>query len=449
MTSTPDATARSGTTEPTMETPSGAPSASSDPDLEALQAQIGDLMRRNQELEATQRPGHHWQGVLRAITAVVLVVLGAVFVTAAAPAIWSRNLVLNTDRYVETLSPLAADPGVQRAVVKAVDQQFNSRVDISRAVQEVLPPRAAGLLSGPLGSAASSLVNNIATRFVQSEAFARIWVTMNRVAHNALVAILTGKHVTKAAALTVKNGVLYLDLAPVVSEVKARLVSAGLTIAANVPTVGVTIKLLQVQGLTKAQSMVRLLDHAAVWLPLLGLLCFVGAILAAHRRRRAVMICALSTAGGMLVVAIGVLIGRQVYLDSLPLKYLTADDAGRVFDTLVRFLRQGIRIVFVVALLVCAITWATGGTRAARGLRAKAGHGGHAIRSQVTEWQQADVVIANKRTISISVAAVGALILVLWTNPSVLTVVLVALVTAGLVVLVYTAKPARTPTAVP
>src|SRR4051812_38014152 len=188
MTSTPDATARSGALEPTNETATDPPSPSPVADVDALHAQIGDLMRRNQELEAAQPAGHHWQGALRATTAVILVILGAVFVTAAVPAIWGRNLVLNTDRYVETLSPLATDPGVQKAVVKAVDEQFTSRVDVSGAVQQVLPPRAADLLSGPLAGAASSLVNNVATRFVESKAFATMWETMNRVAHSALVA---------------------------------------------------------------------------------------------------------------------------------------------------------------------------------------------------------------------------------------------------------------------
>src|SRR4051794_14635397 len=98
MTSSPDATARSGQAEPASEPPSDDASLPPDANVAALHAQIGDLMRRNQELEATHRPGHHWQGVLRATTAVVLVVLGAVLVTAAVPAIWSRNLVLNTER---------------------------------------------------------------------------------------------------------------------------------------------------------------------------------------------------------------------------------------------------------------------------------------------------------------------------------------------------------------
>jgi hypothetical protein len=95
-----------------------------------------------------------------------------------------------------------------------------------------------------------------------------------------------------------------------------------------------------------------LLNKVAHWLPLLALVCFAGGILAARRRRRALMISALSAAVGMVVLGIGVLIGRQIYLNSLPLHYLTANDAGRIFDTVVRFLRDGLRIVFAVGLII-------------------------------------------------------------------------------------------------
>src|SRR3954470_17424220 len=135
------------------ETPAEANSAPPLDDADALQRQLDELQRRNEQLEASRPRGHGWKGALRATTVVVLITLGAVFVTAAVPAIWGRNLVLNTDRYVETLSPLATDPGVQKAVVKAVDEQFTSRVDVTGAVQQVLPPRAADLLSGPLAGA--------------------------------------------------------------------------------------------------------------------------------------------------------------------------------------------------------------------------------------------------------------------------------------------------------
>jgi hypothetical protein len=402
-----------------------------------MRARLGELQRRNEELEAAHGARFGWSGSIRAIAAVLLATLGALLVTLSVPTIWGRNLVLNTDRYVQTLEPLAADPGIQQAVVRAVAQQFTSRVDLAGAVEQALPPRAADLLSGPVQSAATGLVTTVTTKFVQSDAFVNLWSTVNRASHAALVGILTGER-PKNAALTVKDGMLYLDLAPIVGAVKQRLVAAGLTIAQDVPVTGPTIQLLQLKGLDKAQSAVRNLNRVAVLLPLAGLACMVGAVLASRRRRREVIICALAAAGGMVVLAIGLLIGRQIYLDKLPLKYLSADDAGRIFDTMVRFLRDGLRTVFVVALLISAIAWLTGSSRQARSTRRGVASAARSLTAAGANWRYAGVLARNRRTVSVVLVAIAALILVLWTNPGVVTVLLIAAATAAVVVLVYT-----------
>src|SRR3954447_8596901 len=367
-------------------------------DVATLRARLEDLQERNAAIEATSAPPHRALATLRAVAVVVLISLGAVLATAAVPTIWARNLVLNTDRYVQTLQPLANDPGVQNAVVKAVEQQFNRNVDVAAIVAQTLPPRAASTLGGPLQAGASSLVESVTTKFVQSQLFQKLWEAVNRAAHTSLVAVLTGRH-SENAAVAVKDGVLYLNLAPIISEVKVRLVDAGLGIAKNVPAVGATVELLEVKGLTHAQSTVRTLDDAAVWLPVLALLCFAGAIALSTRRRRTTMASMLVIAGGMVLLAIGIAIGRRVYLDSLPLKYLTADDAGSVFDTLVRYLRDGLRIVFLVALLICAVLWITSGADRARATRARVSKTVRAVSASRADSPAVRVVAGKRRAV--------------------------------------------------
>jgi len=318
-----------------------------------------------------------------------------------------------------------------------VRQQFTSRVDLTEVVDEALPPRAADLLAGPVRSAATGLVTTVTTRFVESDVFAHLWNAVNRASHAALVGILTGER-PKNAALTVKNGMLYLDLAPIVGAVKQRLVDAGLTIAQDVPVTGPTIQLLEVKGLDKAQTAVRNLNRVAVLLPVAGLVCMAGAVLASRHRRREIIICSLATAGGMLVLAGGLLIGRQIYLAGLPLRYLTADDAGRVFDTLVRFLRYGLRIVFVVALLIGAIAWLAGPSRQARSIRRGVASAARSLTALAANWKYAGALARNRRSVSVGLVALAALILVLWTNPGVVTVLLIAAATAAIIGLVYT-----------
>jgi hypothetical protein len=74
--------------------------------------------------------------------AALLLVVGFVLVPLSAIAIWSRNQLLNTDRYVNTVSPLASDADIQAAVAKrAVDLLF-SEVDVSDRITGALPERA-------------------------------------------------------------------------------------------------------------------------------------------------------------------------------------------------------------------------------------------------------------------------------------------------------------------
>ncbi len=400
---------------------------------EAQQTEIDALRARNAKLE---RPtvGQRSRSALRATAVVVLLTLGALLVTVAVPAIWARNLVLNTDRYVQTMAPLASDPGLQAGVVKAIDKQFNDNVDIEALAKDVLPSKA-GILAGPLESAAQGLVNTVATRFVESAAFVTIWKDMNRIAHKEIVAVLTGKGGSDTA-VSIRNNTVTLNLAPVITAVKTQLVSSGLSVASKVPVVGATIQIAHVKGVDKARSLVSLLNKAAWWLPLLGLVLLVAGVLISRHRRRSTIIAALSVAGGMLVIAIGLVIGRNLYLNALPGVYLSRSAASGLFDTLVRFLRDGLRIVVGVALLICLIAWLTGPSKPATGLRR--------IPTKATRaWAGSPAArgLAGNRGLAAGIVfGVAALILVVWNQPSLTVVVVIGIVTLLLLLLVYLVK---------
>ena len=69
----------------------------------------------------------------------------------------------------------------------------------------------------------------------------------------------------------------------------------------------------------------------------------------------------------MSVIAVAILLGRSAYLDTVVSSSLPYDAARATFDTLVRFLRQGVRFVLVLGLVVALAAWLTGPSRFARG----------------------------------------------------------------------------------
>src|SRR5262249_52458018 len=57
-----------------------------------------------------------WQKV----TSVVLLVIGFILIPLSAVAIWAHNQLTNTDRYVDTVSPLASNKDIQETVAAVV-----------------------------------------------------------------------------------------------------------------------------------------------------------------------------------------------------------------------------------------------------------------------------------------------------------------------------------------
>ncbi len=166
-------------------------------------------------------PRHHRTvgSVARATLSAILIVLGVLSLVLSPVAIWGRNLVLNTNHYVETVAPLVKNPGVQEVIVNQVDKQVQANLDVAAYVKQVLPPRAANLLAAPVQSAVYGLVRTLTTKVVQSKAFYTLWVTINRVAHKQIVTLVTGRTLP-GQVVVIRSGKIYLDLSQVVGRVK-------------------------------------------------------------------------------------------------------------------------------------------------------------------------------------------------------------------------------------
>ena len=241
-------------------------------------------------------------GIARSAGVSIILVLGVICLVLTPVVVWGRNLLLNTDRYVQTVEPLAGNAGVQNTVIAAVDAQFQGRIDLKSVLDPVLPPRAAQVLVPPLQGAADSLVNTVTTKFVQSDAFKTVWQTVNRVAHTQINYLLTGQRPKGAAVQVAGNGDVTLDLSSVVVQVKARLVDAGLSVASKVPVVGSTITVGNVAGLQHAQSLTNKLNKVANWLPWIGLVLLVVGVLLSRRKRRALVASLLGVVIGLVLV---------------------------------------------------------------------------------------------------------------------------------------------------
>jgi hypothetical protein len=408
-------------------------------ELERLRAEVASLRAQAQQAQAAAAEpvaaGRVGRQRWRTIVAVVLIVLGCVLAPLAGVAVWARNQVTNTDRYVATVAPLASDPAIQQAVTDQITAQVFTYIDIQALTTQVvdalaarvegrgLPPQAAAALeglAGPIANGVQGFVRTQVGNVVASDTFADAWVQANRVAHDALVKALTGEG---GGAITVANDTVTLNLAPFIQTVKQRLVAQGFTLAERIPQVDKSFVLFQSEDITRARSAFNLLNTLGTWLPVIALILIGIGVYVAKDHRRALVGAGLGVAAGMLLLALGLAIFRSIYLDGVPAEVLPHDAAAVLYDTIVRFLRAGLRTILVLGLVVAAGAFLTGGSvTAVRTRRSLAGGigwlQGSAEHAGLRTGPVGTWVGAHKRALRIGAVAAAGLALVFWSRPT-------------------------------
>jgi len=346
-------------------------------------------------------------------------------------AVWTRNQVTNTDRYLATVAPLADDPAIQDAIADQITAQVFAYVDIQgltrQAVEALssrgLSPELAAQVQAfavPIANGVQSFTREQVGKVVASDAFADAWLQANRVAHAELVKALTGEG---GGAVTVENDTVSVNLAAFIQTVKQRLVASGFTLAARIPEVNASFVLFRSADVTQARAGFNLLNTLGVWLPILTLVLLVLGVYVAKDHRRALVGAALGVAVSMVVLALGLAVFRAVYLDAVPASVLPHDAAAVLYDTIVRFLRAGLRTVLVLALVVAAGAFVTGqsatAVRTRQGLTSAIGWlQGSADHAGLRTGPVGTWVYANKRALRIAAVGAAALALVFWGRPT-------------------------------
>ena len=145
----------------------------------------------------------------------------------------------------------------------------------------------------------------------------------------------------------------------------------------------------------------------------------------------------------MIVLGILVMVLRHTYVSGIPDSISPPQTSAYVFDTLVRYLRWGIRAVFVVGLLVALGMWVSGPSSAATSIR----RGTLSWTRGVGEGHPAGSVsvFAARYTnpLRIGIIAVGGIVLLL-TEPSAGTIILLAVI---VVLLLLAVEALRAPVA--
>lgn len=392
----------------------------------------------------------------RTLVATVVIGLACFLAPLSVVAAWADNTVTDSDRYVETVTPLIDDPAIQNALADRITAEVFKYVDVRALTKEAfdaltaqgLPPRLTTQLQaliGPISNGVHSFTRTQVGIVVGSDAFAVAWMQANRVAHTELVKALTGQG---SGTVNIADGVVSLNLAALVQVAKQQLTDAGFGLAERIPAVNAEFVIFRSEDLTRVQSGLRLLDVLGVWLPIFVLLMLLVGVYVAKRRRRAFIGAGLGLVGAMLALGIGLAIFRQVYLDSVPADVLPQDAAATLYDTLIRFMRSALRSTAVAALIIAAAAFLTGPSTTAVVTRRMLSRGIGSLRSSaesaglrtghVGGW-----VYAYRGPLRVGVVVLAGATLIIWDEPRIS--VILALTVATLILLAVIEFLARPP----
>ena len=356
-------------------------------ELKRVEAERDELEARVETLEAHPQKRRR----LRRIFTPILVALTVIVFTVTVPAVWGARTVLNTDRYVATVGPLAEDPAVQASIAAKLTDQVFSALNVEGTVSSILAEigKRATVLAAPLTTAVRGFVQEQVLKVVQSDAFQTFWVEANRFVHTQVLAILRGEGDTVS---TVEGKVL-LNLLPLVNlalgsieRVATDLVGRDVTLPTiqegEAPSESIT-KLEQALGvdlpdsygqivvydsedLEALQQALNTLERLLVLLLILIPILVAASLWVSTRRRRTLIQLATGAAVGLVVVRRIAIISRdslfeRVDTERFPsVRVLTNELMESLFRTTAVLLTI-VLLTLLIALITGPYPWAVTG----------------------------------------------------------------------------------------
>ena len=315
---------------------------------------------------AVPTAAHHarWRTVLAWVLLTTALVLTPVTMTA----VWVRNLLLDTNHYVETMAPLARDPRIQTAIATRVTNEIFADQRVQDALKSKLPD-SIDFLAAPAAAALRQTTYNVTLKLTQSKQFQTVWDAANRAAHTSVDKALTGNG---TVTLKVRNGQIVLDLTPIYAEVAKRLESTSLGIGARLPlsAINKTFVIANVSTLQGAQTATRALNATANYLPWIVIAMLLAAVFLFKDRRKGALRVGVGLLIATLLFAVGMALARAGYVNAAAQPTAVSVAAQQaVFDITFRFLRAGNRTIMAVGLAIAVVAALAGSSRAALAVR--------------------------------------------------------------------------------
>jgi hypothetical protein len=384
---------------------------------------------------------------LRPMAVTVLVVLTSIGVLASTVAIFSARTVLNTDVFVRRVTSAVDHEDVQLAMATYLTDQVLTAIDADAIVADALPGSSEALAATLVSAVRGAVIDRVA-QVLASDRFEELFADALRVTHEAAINLLEGDEV---GPLEIRDGVVVLDLVPIVAEILTRLGADGLVErAAQLPAFGGDdppsehvqqladalgvqlpadfgqVTVLKSESVPRLQDALLLVRRTVFAIVAVTLVLAAVALVLSRRRARTAAQLGIGTAAGMVLGLVVLRWVRGQIGDAIrdpQTRAAARSIAGDVIDSL----RAVIILLLVFGVLVAIAGFIGGDSDSARKLRASAGT---VARSSDTRAGLVGFVQAHADGVRVVAIGLGALLL-FWLGLDLWGVLVAAIVAGG------------------
>ncbi len=315
----------------------------------------------------------------------MLVVLASLLIPVSVISVWAIRTVTNTDKYVETMAPLARNQViVDHLATRATDALFSSHI-VQNKITDALPAKAKPIVT-PIVNQVHNYVHGLALQVFESPKFGKLWDSLNRHTHDAVVDVLSGKQSPLTKKLE-KAGGIVVNVTPALNQLIDKANARGITVFNPVKAVLAEGNSLGVTVVSKSQvsqftALFNLIVKLKWAIPVVALILGVLAIVVAIERRKTLLRLALGVAIVTLLILAGLSLGRITFINQAHAHSFNGQVAAAVWDTLLRYLKTNLRWTLLISVLFALGAWLAGPARYAVWIRSTCAKGWHWLVAQ-------------------------------------------------------------------
>ena len=350
--------------------------------MEDLRERVGRLEDENRTLRRSAAPARG--GRARTALAVILLIVASLLAPVAVVSTWVRAELVDTDRFVAGLAPLAEKPAVQAYIADEVVRAIEESVDIPAIVHDAvsgldaldLPPKATsaiGMLEGPAVQGINSMIRTTVDRLVASPQFAKVWEVALRETHSRAIAVIQGD--PNAVVQLAEDGTLSIELGTIIAEVKQMLVAQGVDLARLIPAIDRSVPLVTSDSLVAVRTSYGFATAIGYWLPWIVLGLLVAGVAVARNRVRAAAGAGIGLAICLTLLAAGIGTGRLFFVATVSPAFMPVATAEALFGQVTENMSAIILALIVLSVLIAVGAWAFGRSRPATAIRGAANRG--------------------------------------------------------------------------